>query len=146
MTFKPSVLSSKRRCLSYILVTKVLEELQLSVCPLRKYWRAEGLHNFLDGDSLARQLILGGASADLSVLSLDCFRNFLPDETKGSHAHRLQVCVPTDFVSNMSACQEGAIYLLVISKIVPKIWARTNSAMLGDTDYTAGRTMTEDEV
>lgn len=79
MTFKPSVLSFKRHYLSYILVTKVLEEFQLSICPLRKYWRAEGLHDFLDGDSLAGQLILGGASADSSVLSLDCFRNFLPD-------------------------------------------------------------------
>lgn len=60
---------------------------------------------------------------------------FLPDQSKSSHAHWLQVGVPA-YISKMGTKKIAAmavrrvIYLLVISKVVPKIWARTNSAIL----------------
>ena len=56
----------------------------------------------------------------------------LPYEPKGSHAHRLQVRV-SKLLSACALCSiasRPAAYLLVISKVVPKIWARTNSAIL----------------
>ena len=44
---------------SYILMTKVFEEFQLSVCSLGEDWGAERLHDLLDGHSLAGQLVFG---------------------------------------------------------------------------------------
>jgi len=59
----------------------------------------------------------------------------VPDETKGAHAHGLQVGVP----GRCQLCQKTQCgvcpHLLVISKVVPKIWARTNSAMVKGGDY-----------
>lgn len=43
-----------------ILVLQVLEQLQLSVGPFGKHRGAEGLHDLLDGDILAGELISGG--------------------------------------------------------------------------------------
>jgi hypothetical protein len=54
----------------------------------------------------------------------------IPDETKGSHAYGLQVSVPVRSQSH-PLLQCGVLpHLLVISNVVPKIWARTNSAMV----------------
>jgi hypothetical protein len=54
----------------------------------------------------------------------------IPDETKGSHTNGLQVSVPLQRQSlPLSECGVSA-HLLVISNVVPKIWARTNSAMV----------------
>lgn len=60
-----------------------------------------------------------------------------PYQTKGTHAHGLQIRVPDAGVSPKCsfgdprrACFCCRPYLLVISKVVPKIWARTNSAMV----------------
>lgn len=44
-----------------VLVLQVLEQLQLAICPLGEHRGAEGLHDFLDGDILVRELVLGGA-------------------------------------------------------------------------------------
>jgi len=57
----------------------------------------------------------------------------LPDKTKSTHTDRLKVSVSVAL--SVSHCRriEGAIsfdYLLVISKVVPKICARTNSAIV----------------
>lgn len=57
----------------------------------------------------------------------------IPDKTESTHAHRLQVGVSGNIVSIvLIAILHGKVlvYLLVISKVVPKIWARTNSAMV----------------
>jgi hypothetical protein len=54
----------------------------------------------------------------------------IPDETKGSHTNGLQVSVPSRRQSHpLSECGVSP-HLLVISNVVPKIWARTNSAMV----------------
>lgn len=50
-----------------ILVSEVLEELELTVCALGQDGGAEGLHDLLDGDILVCQLIAGGAVFTLSV-------------------------------------------------------------------------------
>jgi hypothetical protein len=61
-----------------------------------------------------------------------CEGRDVPDEAKGSHAYRLQVGVPVG--GKVSVWREGSEgykpHLLVISNVVPKIWARTNSAMV----------------
>lgn len=65
----------------------------------------------------------------------------IPDETESSHAHRLQVRIPEHTVRLLQFLIQVNFlprahppYLLVISKVVPKIWARTNSAMVKDRD------------
>jgi hypothetical protein len=45
-----------------ILVLEVLEQLQLTVRPLSEHRGAEGLHDLLDGDILAGELVLGRAA------------------------------------------------------------------------------------
>lgn len=45
-----------------ILVSEVLEELELAVCSLRQDRSAERLHDLLDGDGLTSELILGRAA------------------------------------------------------------------------------------
>ena len=45
-------------------MTKVLEELQLSVCSFRQDWSAERLHNLLDCHRLAGQLVFGRTTQD----------------------------------------------------------------------------------
>jgi hypothetical protein len=47
-------------------MSEMLEQLQLAVCALRQDRSAEGLHDLLDGDGLAGELVLGRA-ARLSV-------------------------------------------------------------------------------
>jgi hypothetical protein len=54
----------------------------------------------------------------------------VPDETKGAHAHGLQVGVPGQCQWSQEKQCGVCPHLLVISKVVPKIWARTNSAMM----------------
>lgn len=46
---------------AYILVSEVLEQLQLAIRPLSEYGRAEGLHDLLDGDILVGELVSRGA-------------------------------------------------------------------------------------
>ena len=57
----------------------------------------------------------------------------VPDKTEGSHAYWLQVGISGTQSIMYWECGilPGLGYLLVISKVVPKIWARTNSAILG---------------
>lgn len=53
------------RAFSYILVTKMLEKLQLSVCPLREDGGAKRLHDLLNCHSLAGQLVFGRTARTL---------------------------------------------------------------------------------
>jgi len=43
---------------THIFVTKMLEELEFSICSLRENRGRERLHDFLDGDRLTCQLVL----------------------------------------------------------------------------------------
>ena len=116
----------------------MLQQLQLTVCPLREHGGAEGLHDLLDGDGLAGELVLGRAArthAYRSATRLATYfsRTSIPYEAKGAHSDGLQVGVPVR--SRSAARLQGEWHwstanLLVISNVVPKIWARTNSAML----------------
>lgn len=45
--------------MTYVLVLEVLQQLQFSVGALRQDRGAERLHDLLDGDGLASELILG---------------------------------------------------------------------------------------
>jgi hypothetical protein len=56
----------------------------------------------------------------------------LPDKTKCSHADGLKICVSISGQSQALHCRRRRAYRLVISNVVPKIWARTNSAMLDE--------------
>jgi hypothetical protein len=68
----------------------------------------------------------------------------IPDQSEGTHSHRLQFRIPRYQVSNnippkapskapiVNVEEQGIANRLVISKVVPKIWARTNSAMMKD--------------
>lgn len=49
---------SAGRVRTHILVPEMLEELQFSVRALRQDWGAEGLHDLLDGNGLAGELVL----------------------------------------------------------------------------------------
>ena len=56
----------------------------------------------------------------------------VPNQTESTHAHGLQVGVPEQqsILASPSSFSQVDDYLLVISKVVPKIWALTNSAMV----------------
>lgn len=57
-----------------VLVSQVLEQLQLTVGPLGQDGCAEWLHDLLDGNILVGELVSGGAN-----------------QTKGSHANGLKI-------------------------------------------------------
>lgn len=112
-------------------MSEVLEQLELTIGSLGKDGCAEGLHDFLDGDILVRELIARGASRGQFRLVQFSRLHHSPNETKSSHAHRLQVRVSILRISRVFCpSREAAPYLEVISNVVPKIWARTNSAMM----------------
>jgi hypothetical protein len=121
----------RSRCwCAHILMSEMLEKLQFAVCALRQHRSAEGLHDLLDGHGLAGELILGRAAKSSVCDCISIAEADVPDETEGSHAYGLQVGVSLrrQFQA-LSQC--GVLpHLLVISNVVPKIWARTNSAMV----------------
>lgn len=53
----------EKHSISYVLMSEVLQELQLSVGSLGQDGRAERLHNLLDGHGLAGKLIFGRAGS-----------------------------------------------------------------------------------
>ena len=76
---------------------------------------------------------MGGSKRQLwRVGERIALEEFLPDETKGAHAYGLKICIPVATFSGSDGKTQRLVYLLVISKVVPKIWARTNSAMLNE--------------
>lgn len=60
-----------------ILMSKMFQEFEFAVCSFGENRCAEGLHDLLNRDGLASQLVFGGA-----------------DEPESTHAHRLQIGVP----------------------------------------------------
>jgi hypothetical protein len=120
--------------LAYVLVLEMLQQLQLSICSLGQDWRAERLHDFLNRHRLPSELILRRAARSCqNALYLSKQPTFLPDKSEGSHADRLKVSVSmARSVCLLFAAATTVLgaHLLVISKVVPKICARTNSAIL----------------
>ena len=75
--------------IAHILVSEVLEQLQLSVRSLGEDGGAEGLHDLFDGHRLAGELILR-RTATKSILTLRLLAAVhIPDEPEGAHAYRL---------------------------------------------------------
>lgn len=66
---------------------------------------------------------------------LQFWQLYLPDKTESTHSDGLQIGISTksqcsEFAKAVPGMTGGSVYLLVISKVVPKICARTNSAMV----------------
>lgn len=88
---------------THVLVSEMLEQLQLAVGTFRENRSAEGLHDLLDSDRLAGQLVSRraiGVAFRLAVGYLSRARwpsrariNDIPDQPEGTHAYRLQVRV-----------------------------------------------------
>jgi len=113
-------------------VSQVLQQLEFSVCALGQYGCTEGLHDLFHGDGLAGQLIPRRAVRSSASGRVSRSSGHIPHQTKAPIPtgcksvylqHRQFLCV--------SPRHGPGAYLLVISKVVPKIWARTNSAMMG---------------
>jgi hypothetical protein len=76
----------------YILMLEMLQELELTVGPLREDRCAERLHDLLHGDGLSSELVLCGAVPCLvTIINSVSSQDAVPDQSKGTHAHRLQV-------------------------------------------------------
>jgi hypothetical protein len=128
---------------AHVFVLEVLEQLELTVCALGEHWSAEGLHDLLDGDILAGKLISGGTvEGTLSQLLLLETRSGARARTVGRETHQTRPKAPmptgwrSEYLRIERVIKSGRShrrvqpYLEVISNVVPKIWARTNSAMV----------------
>lgn len=136
-------------------MAEMLEQLQLPVGSLGQNGGTEGLHDFFNCDWLCSQLVFGRAvvlmallacTLGLGVVLCDTGYN-IPDQSEGTHSHRLQFRIPRNQVSTnipldapakapiVNIAEQGIANRLVISKVVPKIWARTNSAMMEGGGY-----------
>lgn len=122
--------------ISHIFMTQVLEELQLSVRALRQDRSAERFHDLLDSHGLTGELILCGAIREQALEVRAYHLTRMHNTRQAQRLPFLQVADPCTYSSVKIARSErfvrkqGLMYLLVISKVVPKIWARTNSAMM----------------
>lgn len=133
-----------RECAAYVLMLQMLEQLQLSVCSLRQDWCAERLHYLLHSNRLSCELILGRATGSL-------VHNLSIVESASSRLRTIRVRkLPCPLAADRYICAGQSLFprlcrlprrclrsslatnLLVISNVVPKIWARTNSAMVKD--------------
>jgi hypothetical protein len=74
---------------------EMLQQLQLTVSPLRQDRSAEGLHNLLNRNMLSCELILGRAEVRSQYRVRAIYRDFMelsiPYEAKCSHANRLKI-------------------------------------------------------
>lgn len=78
-----------------VFVAQVLEQLELAVCALGEHRGGERLHDFLDGDGLARVGVGGGA-----------------DEAEGAHADRVEVGVAVcDFEHGAEDLRSDELFL-----------------------------------
>jgi hypothetical protein len=123
-------------------MSQVFEQFEFTIGSFGQDRCAEWFHDFLDGNRLACQLVLCRTT------------QFRPSHTTGKYHTSPNAPIPTGWRSTYLAqsqhrCLSGAqsqlgeitrsehgaarygLYRLVISKQVPKICARTNSAMIG---------------
>ncbi len=132
-----SLLLQAGELVPYILMAKMLQQLQFSVGSFRKDWGTERLHNLLDCHGLASQLVLCRTKQEVSE------RWGRVGAEKISYQTSPKAPMPTGCKSVYLAANQqwtektrwglkGRPNLLVISNVVPKIWARTNSAILAD--------------
>lgn len=135
-TWNPSI--------THIFVLQVLEQLQLTVCPLREHRCAKRLHDLLDGDILTGKLILGRAICSMSMPYLrlvpTCFQRTRQDQKlpcppvadqstyRIASARPYTLGKPTLAVSRLPGTRPDSeqsrrtsTHLDVISKVVPKI-------------------------
>jgi hypothetical protein len=117
-------------------MSEVLQELEFSIGSFGEDGGRERLHDLLDRDRLACQLIFRRALPRVSKA-----HGFVPEMTLTRPGQRLPcprvagrcilVTVSPILPFSLFALEpDHSVYLLVISKVVPKIWARTNSAIL----------------
>ena len=117
---------------THILMLEVLEQLQFSICSLRKYGSAERLHDFLHGHGLSSELVFCRTASLVSSQASPSCRLGL------TRQGRRLPCRPAEVQHIYFSCQRIVhipllsmpAHLLVISKVVPKICARTNSAIV----------------
>lgn len=135
-----------------VFMAEMFQQLQLPISALGQHGSAEGLHDLLDRDWLGSQLVFRRTISMASRLahkprdgsSCDTGCN-IPDQSECTHSHWLQFRIPKSRVSSehtARGCASPASRTanrLVISKVVPKIWARTNSAMMKESADTATR-------
>jgi hypothetical protein len=98
--------------ITHVLVSQVLEQLQLAVCPFRKHRGAEGLHDLLDGDALVGQLVPGRAGKGVKhssaawtwVRQITIIEggSISPNEPKGAHANWLEIGIPNPAISYLT--------------------------------------------
>ena len=119
-------------CQSYILMLKMLQELQLSIRPLRQDRRAERFHNLLHRHRLSGELILGRAVFAASDSPLEEFDDLVAHQTSPKApiptGCRSVYLAAISLFASAYTISELLSHLLVISNVVPKICARTNSA------------------
>lgn len=127
-------------CGTYVLVSEVLEQLEFSIGALGEDGRGKRLHNLLYRDGLTSELVFGGAvegwhgqRRGVRGVGEGPWRGTgVPHETEGAHADRLKVGVAGETGQQCRMRRRTRSmeeYRLVISKVVPKIWALINSAM-----------------
>ena len=83
------------RDMTNVLMAKMLEEFQFTICALGEDRRAEGLHDLLDGNGLACELVLCGAGGGISSSGERKLWLTVPDQPKGTHTNRLQISIST---------------------------------------------------
>src|SRR5689334_21742030 len=72
----------------------MLQQLQLSVGALRQDGSGKGLHDLLDRHWLLGELVLRGtANGSVCDGTVQQVGIISPDQTKGTHSDRLQICV-----------------------------------------------------
>lgn len=117
---------------------EVLQELQLAVCSLCENRSAERLHNLLDSDILVCELISCRAVGNhwLVKAALPCYGCIMGSLTKPNQTLPYQRVGGQNIYNTYQHTEMAllspmaATYLDVISNVVPKIWARTNSAIV----------------
>lgn len=127
-------------------MSQVLEQLELTVGAFGQDRRAERLHNLLDSHGLVGELVLCRTVSIVSKRTRLEYRARIrthhtspkaPMPTGCKSVYLAQYQYTTSFLARIycTAAATGggpcvSAYLLVISNVVPKIWARTNSAIL----------------
>lgn len=132
---------------THVLMSQMLQQFQLSIRSLRQNRRTKRFHDLLHGDRLRCQLIPRRTSDSNYASAPNCpasSRRCRGCERGWSYQTSPKAPIPTGCSSvylGRSQCDSQRIkarggsvhqvpYLLVISKVVPKICARMNSAIL----------------
>jgi len=120
----------------YILMAQMFEKFQFTIRPLRQYRGAERFHDLLDRNRLSGKLILSRAVESAAVrmcettaMAMEADRQHTRRDRRHPSRRAGDQCICRGRREHAINTSEELAYRLVISKVVPKIWARTNSAM-----------------